>query len=359
LLKFAWRLLQGGEMTGDTRAAAQSRAATGQPDLPAQVSFCRLAEELGITGVLVDIGSAKPDPIVLCTALGVATRSIEFIIACRSGLQSPAVFVQQINTLSALTGGRVVLNVVAGFSEVEQRCYGDFLQHDERYARMAEFLAVCDAFWRGDGPVNCSGRYYAVENGRLGSTFSSPYRPRPELLIAGGSTPARDVAISHGDCWMRLPEPPAVLEVAARPVLKAGKSLGLRMAVIGAATRAEALDIAFELQASIDSVLPDREVEARFIARSDSVSFKVIHETARATEWLTPTLWTGLVRSHGTATTALVGDADEIADAVIDFARVGVSQFILSGWPKAQSMQFFSEHVLPRVRHRERQIAAA
>ena len=167
MLKFAWRLLQGGEMTGDTRAAAASRVATGQPDLPAQISFCRLAEDLGITGVLVDISAAKPDPIVLCAALGVATRSIEFIVACRSGLQSPAAFVQQINTLSALTGGRVVLNVVAGVSAVEQRCYGDFLQHDERYARMAEFLAVCDAFWQGGGTVNYSGRYYAVENGLL------------------------------------------------------------------------------------------------------------------------------------------------------------------------------------------------
>ena len=162
MLKFAWRLLQGGEMTGDTRAAAESRAATGQPDLPAQVSFCRLAEDLGITGVLVDIGAAKPDPIVLSTSLGLATRSLEFIIACRSGVQSPAVFVQQINTLSALIGGRVVLNVVAGFSEMEQRCYGDFLQHDERYARMAEFLSVCDAFWRRGGPVDYSGQYYRM-----------------------------------------------------------------------------------------------------------------------------------------------------------------------------------------------------
>ncbi|HXW30326.1 MAG TPA: LLM class flavin-dependent oxidoreductase [Xanthobacteraceae bacterium] len=359
MLKFAWRLLQGGETSGDSRAAAASRSTTARPDLRAQVSFCCLAEELGITGVLVDIGAAKPDPIVLSASLAVATRSIEFIIACRSGLQSPAVFVQQINTLSALAGGRVTLNVVAGYSVSEQRYYGDFLQHDERYARTAEFLAVCDAFWRGDGPVNFSGRYYAVENGRLGSTFESPYRPRPEFLIAGGSPAAREVAISHGDCWMRLPEPPAALEAAARPVLKAGKSLGLRMAVIGAATRAEALDMALALQVGADRIVPERQFEAEFIARSDSVSFKAMHETARTTEWLTPTLWTGLVRSHGPAAIALVGDADGIADAIIDFARAGVSQFILSGWPKAQSMQFFSEHVLPRVRHRERQIAAA
>jgi hypothetical protein len=47
---------------------------------------------------------------------------------------------------------------------------------------------------------------------------------------------------------------------------------------------------------------------------------------------------------------ALVGSADEIADAWIDFKRAGASQFILSGWPKRQSMKFFGEAVLPRVR---------
>jgi alkanesulfonate monooxygenase len=165
--------------------------------------------------------------------------------------------------------------------------------------------------------------------------------------------------MSHGDCWMQLAEKPTTLEAAARPVLKAGKSLGLRLAIIGAATRPEALDIAFSLQAGVDSVVPDRQLEGRFVAHSDSISIKAMYNTAMTTEWLTPVLWTGLVRSHGAAAIALVGDPDAIADALIDFARVGVSQFILSGWPKAASMQFFGEHVLPRVRRMERQIAVA
>jgi alkanesulfonate monooxygenase len=122
------RLVQRGESAGTSRAAAALRPDTSLPGLPAQLAFCRLAEEIGITGLLVDIGAAKPDPIVLSTSLGLATSSVEFIVACRSGLQSPAVFVQQINTLSALTSGRVSLNVVAGHSPLEQRYYGDFLK---------------------------------------------------------------------------------------------------------------------------------------------------------------------------------------------------------------------------------------
>ena len=42
-----------------------------------------------------------------------------------------------------LTGGRVSLNIVAGHSPDEQRYYGDFLTHDERYERTDEFLTIC------------------------------------------------------------------------------------------------------------------------------------------------------------------------------------------------------------------------
>ncbi len=359
MLKFHWRLIQAGETAGSSRAAAALRPDTSRPDLASQLAFCRLAQDLGITGLLLDIGATKPDPIVLSGALGLGTDTIQFIVACRSGLQSPAVFVQQINTLSALIGGRVTLNVVAGHSPLEQQYYGDFLDHDERYARTAEFLGICDAFWRHDELVNFRGRYYAVENGRLGSTFVSQKRRSPEVLIAGGSPAARALAISHGDCWMRLPDVPSALEAASRPVLQAGKSVGLRHSVIGAATRGEALEIAHALRDEAERMPSDRQLEGSFIARSDSTSFRALYETAAVTEWLTPVLWTGLVRSHGSPAIALVGNADEIADALMNFAQAGASQFILSGWPKSDSMKFFGEEVLPRVRRLEQRIAAA
>ena len=103
--RFHWRLLQGGETAEETRGAGWARRETGLPDLQPQVEFCRLAEECGMDGLLVDIGAAKPDPIVLSAALGLATDKINFIIAVRSGLLSPTLFVQQINTLSAMIDG--------------------------------------------------------------------------------------------------------------------------------------------------------------------------------------------------------------------------------------------------------------
>jgi len=115
-----------------------TREETGLPDLNAQIQFCRTAELCGIDSVLTDFGFSKPDPILLAAALGLATKKVKFIVAYRSGLLCPTVFVQQLNTLSALINGRFSLNIVVGNSPEEQRYYGDYLSHDERYSRTEE-----------------------------------------------------------------------------------------------------------------------------------------------------------------------------------------------------------------------------
>ena len=125
---------------------------SGVPDLPAHVEFCRHAERCGIESLLTAFGFHRPDPIVLAAALACRTESVTFMIAVRSGVVAPTAFVQQINTLSVLTGGRVCLNVVIGHTPEEQHYYGDFLSHDERFERTDEFLTVCRALWDARWP---------------------------------------------------------------------------------------------------------------------------------------------------------------------------------------------------------------
>jgi alkanesulfonate monooxygenase len=354
-LRFHWRLLQGGETAAITRATASSQRATGLPDLEHQIEFCRQAEESGIAGLLTDIGAAKPDPILLATALGLATERIEFIVAYRSGMTFPTTFVQQLNTLSALVNGRVSLNFVAGHSSVEQRYYGDYLSHHERYARTEEFLAICHAFWKDSAPVNFSGKYYCIEEGKLNTPFISPCRSYPELFIAGGSEEARNLAVSQGTLWMRLADTPENLKDSIAPVLAAEKEVGLRMSIIARASSEEAVWAAYRLVASLDPSLRDREKERHFALASDSVSIGKTYALAK-NEWLNPRLWTGAVRTHGAPAVALVGSYEEVAQALIDYARVGVSQFILSGWPKLDEMILFGKEILPRVRELESEL---
>jgi len=45
-------------------------------------------------------------------------------------------------TLDQLTGGRIAVHIITGGNDAEQRQDGDFLGHDERYARTDEYLGV-------------------------------------------------------------------------------------------------------------------------------------------------------------------------------------------------------------------------
>src|SRR5258708_5246251 len=186
-LRFHWSM----SSVGERWRGAKSRAAqSGVPDVEAHIDFCRRAEACAIDSVLTAFGFHRADPIVLASALGVLTAKIKFMIAVRSGICSPTLFVQQVNTMSALTNGRICLNVVGGHTPGEQRGYGDFLSHDDRYARTDEFLTVCRAFWEGDSPVNFKGNYYHIENGRLNTPFVAAHRNAPEIFLCGSSPQA-------------------------------------------------------------------------------------------------------------------------------------------------------------------------
>jgi alkanesulfonate monooxygenase len=347
-LRFHWRLPFGGETSGWTRAAQEDLPAIGLPDLAAQIHFCRQAETSGIDSLLTDFGFAKPDPILLSAALGMATEKINFIVAYRSGLLSPTTFVQQLNTLSALIAGRFSLNIVAGYSPQEQRSYGDFLSHDERYQRTDEFLSVCHAFWKGNGAVNFTGRYYQIENGKLSTPFVSVDRKSPEIFIAGSSPPAQKLALRQGSCWMRLADISERIRPEALRISAHGIDVGLRLSVICRSTKQAARDAARALLADLDT----KEKEKEFVTSTDSSSIKATYALAKE-EWPTPTFWTGAVPYIGPTAIALVGTPAEIADAFMEYRDAGVTQFILSGWPKLAEMVRFGREVLPLVREKE------
>ena len=350
--QFHWRLPYSGETSVDTWARKFSTE-DGMPDLAAQISFCKRAEEAGIDSLLTDFGYGKPDPMLLAAILGRATEKIKFILAYRSGLFSPTMFVQQLNTLSALIDGRLSLNIVAGYSPGEQRAYGDFLSHDERYERTEEFLAICRAFWKREDEVNFKGKHYAIEKGVLKTRFVSSGRTFPEMFIGGGSQQAQDLAIKQGTCWMRLPDAPEKMRDSVDEVLQSGVEVGLRFAVIARPTREEALRAAYEMTEGMESA---REFVKTSVGKMDSVSFQAAFQQAEAgTEWLTHCLWTGATRAYGPAAAALVGSAEEIAAEIMDYERLGVSQFIISGWPKLDQMIYFGEAVLPLIRKMERE----
>lgn len=349
-LRFHWSLSQ----AGDTFRGLQAKDdMTGLLSFDAQLELCRCAETSGIDSVLMAIGYTRPDPLLLSVALGRETERLKFMVACRSGLVSPTLFVQQVNTLSTLIGGRVHLNVVAGHTPAEQRAYGDPLAHDERFDRTAEFLTICNGLWRNDGPVDFAGRYYTIENARVRTPFVSPDAARPQIYIGGNSERAAALAAEHGDTLWRFPDTPEALRGVVRSVHAAGREVGLLAGIIARPTTSEAVEAAYGMVRTFDEGA--RGVHERFISKSDSVAYVSTHNRAADArgDWLSATLWTGAVPYMGATAMALVGGAVEIAEALMEYKRIGISQFLFMGWPPLQEVRFFGERVLPLVRRLE------
>ena len=327
--------------------STRSDSPAARPEMDGWLHFARQAEVAGIESVLVALNRYEPDPLIISCALGRATTSLKFIAAYRSGLMQPPTFVQQVNTLSALIGGRIDLNIVAGSSTSEQHGYGDFLTHDERYARAEEFLEVCNGFWRAEGEVNFHGKYYRIECGKLNTPFVAPDRKAPEIYVSGHSEGSERLALAQGTCLLRVADTPEQLQPVIARARAGGLRVCLRMGLICKATRAEAI-------AAAEALLPESGDEDTTRLKDDSQMYRegaALEGTAH--HWLGPCLWTGLVPHHGPVWTTLLGSADEVAGAFLAYKKAGVSEFIISGWPELDELVTFGRKVLPIVREAE------
>ena len=353
-LRFHWRLAAHAKKSAQTNADSQ---AFGLPNIEADISFCRSAEENGIESLLTPFNNYKPDPIVLSTALGMATQKITLMVAYRPGLLSPTSFVQQINTLSALTNGRVSLNIIAGHSRQEQGYYGDFLNHDERYSRAGEFLEICHGLWQTKEGFSFEGKYFQVNEAQLGTPFVSAERTFPEVYIGGGSPPAQELAIKQGCCWLLLLDSPEKLRSRIPSVLQQDVEVGLRGSIVARPTRQEAIEAAYSL---ID-ITKKQWIEEIFVKGSEFQSIKAAFEYVQETDanWLTPWLWKGAVPFCGPSSMALVGTPTDIASAIMEYKAIGCSQFIFSGWSDLETMTYFGQEILPIIREMEKSEVAA
>ena len=349
-LRFHWSLSRVGDNLRASRPIGEHR---GLLSFEAQVDFCRRAEACEIQSVLMAFGFTRPDPFVLSMALGMKTSRLKFMVAVRSGVITPTLFVQQINTISSLTNGRVCVNLVTGHIPAELGYYGDFLTHDERYARTDEFLSICRAFWSREGPVNFNGKYYRVENGKINTPFVSDEATAPEIYLGGNSQRADELAIKHADCSWRFPDEPERLRSRIQPLLDHGKEVGLLVSVIARPTRAEAVREAEALLRTVG--VQSKEVQKEFQRTVDSVGVKRNFQLAESSEseWLTPYLWTGAIPYLGAPAIALVGSSEEVAAAILGYKEIGVSQFLFMGWPDLEEMEQFSKEVLPLIRRHE------
>jgi probable F420-dependent oxidoreductase len=135
------------------------------------------------------------EPVVTLAYLAGQTRRVRLgISAYVVPYRNPVLTAKHVATLDALSEGRVILAVGAGWLREE------FAALDVPFAargqRTEEYLAVCKALWAG-GEARFEGRYYRLPPVRTGPL--PVQRPHPPIWVAGNSDAAVDRAARIGD----------------------------------------------------------------------------------------------------------------------------------------------------------------
>lgn len=321
-------------------------------DYLAQVA--RAADRLGFTGVLTPTGTWCEDSWLVTAALLRETERLKFLVAFRPDAITPTLAAQKAATFQRISGGRLLLNIVTGGDDAEQRRFGDWLDHDERYDRTDEFLTILRGALSGRA-FDFAGRYFRVE----GATVSQVPEPQPSLYFGGASSAAEVVAARHVDVYLTWGEPAEMVRprlVRLRQLAaEHGRTLrfGIRLHVI---TRDRAEDAWRETERFLEALDPRVVAGAQqAFGKSASVGQQrmlSLHGGSSDDLVVSPNLWAGIGLVRGGAGTALVGSHAEVADRIEEYHDIGFDEFILSGHPHLEEAYSFGEGVMPELRRR-------
>lgn len=341
--------------SGDGREVSGFGPTTSRrtPSLDYLAVVAKTAEQLGFTAVLTPTGTACEDAWLATAALIRETTRLRFLVAFRPGFLSPTLAAQQAATFQRLSGGRLLLNVVTGGDADEQQRFGDWLDHDARYARTGEFLTIFRGAW-GERPFDFDGAFYRV----AGATVSGPRELTPPPIFFGGaSAAAEQIAARHVDVYLAWGEPHDALRerLARMRELAADEGRELRFGVrLHVITRERAADAWAETDRLLEA-MPASTIataHARHV-NSESVGqqrMSALHGGRKEDLVIGPNLWAGFGLVRGGAGTALVGSHAEVAERIAEYVDLGFDHLILSGQPHVEEALWFGEGVMPRLR---------
>ncbi|ELZ3611802.1 FMNH2-dependent alkanesulfonate monooxygenase [Acinetobacter baumannii] len=339
---------------GDSRYLGTSKGAR-QVDHAYMKQIAVAVDNLGYEGVLIPTGRSCEDPWITAASLIDATQHLQFLVALRPGVTTPALAARMAATFDRLSNGRVLLNLVTGGDEAELRGDGLYEDHSTRYQTANEYVKI----WREILTRSHTGEAFTFHGERLQVDdakllYPPVQKPYPPLWFGGSSDVAVELAAEQVDTYLTWGEPPAAVKekiehVRAKAEAKGRKlTYGIRLHVIVRETNEQAWAAANELIQYLD----DATIAAaqKKFAQMDSVGqqrMAALHGGNRDKLEVSPNLWAGIGLVRGGAGTALVGDPETVAARIQEYADLGIDTFIFSGYPHLEESIRFAELVFP------------
>ena len=118
--------------------------------------------------------------------------------------RNPATLALMAATLQALSGGKFIMGIGAGWKEDEYRAYNyPYPSPSVRVQQLEETLIILKKMWEEPGQVSYQGRHYAIKD-----AWCEP-KPDPKIpiLVGGGGYTTMKHAARYADIW-NLPDKP-------------------------------------------------------------------------------------------------------------------------------------------------------
>ncbi len=318
------------------RLASETLAPVGPIlDKPYIAAFARAHEEAGFDRILVGYWSDQPDGFLVAAAAGLATSRIGLLLAHRPGFVAPTLAARKLATLEHLLDGRLAVHIISGGSDADQRKDGDYLDHDQRYARSDEFIELLKRTWTSTEPFDFHGAHYRVEHAF--SAIRPQQKPHIPVYFGGSSEAALKVAGKQADVFMLWGEP---LAQAAETISAVREQARLEWSRSGIQPVVPAHPRAHGGR-GLGQGRGDTRKRRRAPGRGrlpkgkpQSVGAQRLLKAVEQGERLDERLWTGIARlvGGGHNSTALVGTAEQVADALLAYYDLGVRNILIRGF---------------------------
>ena len=342
-----------------------TRAGTVRAERPPTFDYLRqvvqTAEDLGYYSLLIPTRFANglfaedaplAETWTTATALAAVTEHIRFLIAVRPGFIALGLFAQMAAALHQISKGRIDINIVPGGIGNDFERVGEYTDQSTRYERAEEFISACRKLWAQPGPVEFEGNFYNLKD-----AYCSPIPEGvpPSFYLGGASPRANALSGRQADVHLNWIEPledsRTRFDAVREEFQKSGRhpNLGIRTHLVVRDKEEDAWKAANEL---IDHADPAVKAQRRSAVAGTAMVGAAAQAQESPDHIVAPHLWNGLSEVRVNCGTAIVGTPDQVTDILLGYSKLGVDQFILSGFPHVEECQRVAEDVIPLLKQK-------
>ena len=268
-------------------------------------------------------------------ALAAVTSKQELMVAVRPTFHNPALLAKQAANIDHISNGRISLNLVSSWWKDEAEKYGvHFEQHDNRYARSAEWLEVLDNVWKKDH-FSFEGKYYQVKDNVLQPKPVT--KPRPPIYAGGESEAAKDLISSTCDGYVMHGDTPEKIDERIADMSERRDKKGLPPMQFGVAAYSIIRNTNQEVQQELDRITN---------VQAGSSGYKNYQQWLSGTQLEQQVSLTDYSVSNRGLRTGLTGTPAQVQDQIAEFEKVGVDFFLLQCSPQLEEMERFAEAII-------------